>query len=311
MIARFKVFIRPEIESTSTTKGVFMMYLNRWKLIALCIASLVMGFCGRSSAQDTARTRPSRSQDITLANVAAGKARILDLTHVLNKKNAYWPGPGYEPFQLTTIATIEKDGVLSKAFSMPEHLGTHIDAPNHFETGQPDLSMITPDQFFAPGVVIDIAARAEVDSDTTLTVKDIQEWESKHGRIPDGAIVLLHTGWGRFWNNYSRYKNQDAMGKLHFPSFSGEAAQFLIHDRKAKGVGIDNLSIDSGISKDFAVHHIVNKAGRYGLENVAQLEKLPARGFFLIIAPIRIEAGSGGPTRILAILPNEKDTATD
>jgi kynurenine formamidase len=136
-----------------------------------------------------------------------------------------------------------------------------------------------------------------------LTLKDIQEWESTYGRIPDGAVVLLHTDWGRFWNNYSRYMNQDAMGKLHFPSYSGEAARFLIHDRKAKGVGIDNLSIDSGIPKDFAVHHVVNKAGRYGLENVARLEKLPPRGFFLIVAPIRIEAGSGGPTRILAILP--------
>lgn len=288
-----------------------MMTLNRWKLVALCMTPFFIGFCGTATAQDAARTRAGKRHDVTLADVAAGKARILDLTHVLNEKNAYWPGPGYKPFQLTTIATIEKDGVLSKAFSMPEHLGTHIDAPNHFETGQPDLSMITPDQFFAPGVVIDIAARAEVDPDTTLTVKDVQEWESKHGRIPDGAVVLLHTGWGRFWENYSRYKNQDAMGNLHFPSFSGEAARFLIHDRKAKGVGIDNLSIDSGTSKDFAVHHIVNKAGRYGLENVAHLEKLPARGFFLIVAPIRIEAGSGGPTRILAILPKGKDTATN
>ena len=281
-----------------------MMTLNRWKLVALCMTPFFIGFCGTATAQDATRIKASRVQDITLADVAAGKARIVDLTHVLNAKNAYWPGPGYEPFRLTTIATIEKDGVLSKAFSMPEHLGTHIDAPNHFETGQPDLSMITPDQFFAPGVVIDIAPRAEVNADTTLTLQDIRDWEAKHGRIPDGAVVLLHTGWGRFWDNYSRYKNQDAMGKLHFPAYSGEAAKFLIHDRKAKGLGIDNLSIDSGISKDFAVHHIVNKAGRYGLENVARLEMLPARGFFLIVAPIRIEAGSGGPTRILAVLPN-------
>jgi kynurenine formamidase len=279
-----------------------MMNLNWWRLVALCMTPLVIGFCDDASAQDATRIKASGAQDITLADVAAGKARIIDLTHALNEKNAYWPGPGYEPFHLTTIATIEKDGVLSKAFSMPEHLGTHIDAPNHFETGQPDLSMITPDQFFAPGVVIDISPRAEVDADTTLTLRDIRDWEAKHGRIPDGAVVLLRTGWGRFWDNYSRYKNQDAMGKLHFPSYSGEAAKFLVHDRKAKGLGIDNLSIDSGISKDFAVHHIVNKAGRYGLENVAKLEKLPARGFFLIVAPIRIEAGSGGPTRILAIL---------
>ena len=268
----------------------------------LCATALWTTSSDISQAQGEEKTA-TKVDRLTLADVASGAAQIVDLTHVLNEKNAYWPGPGYEPFHLKTIATIEKDGVLSKAFSMPEHLGTHIDAPNHFETNQPDLSMISPDQFFAPGVVIDIAARAEVDADTTLTLKDIQEWESKHGRIPDEAIVLLHTGWGRFWDNYSRYKNQDAMGKLHFPSYSGEAAAFLIHKRNAKGLGIDNLSIDSGISKDFAVHHTVNKAGRYGLENVAQLEKLPARGFFLIVAPIRIEKGSGGPTRILAILP--------
>lgn len=245
----------------------------------------------------------AQDNQLTLAGVAQGRAEILDLTYVLNAKNAYWPGPGYEPFKLTTIATIEKDGVLSKVFSMPEHLGTHIDAPNHFETNQPDLSQVSPQDFFAPGIVIDISARAEVDSDTMLTVADVKDWEAEHGRIPDKAIVLLHTGWGRFWNNYARYKNQDAMGKLHFPAYSGEAAEFLVRQRHVRGLGIDNLSIDRGISKDFAVHHIVNAAGRYGLENVAHLDRLPAKGFFLIVAPIRIEAGSGGPTRILAILP--------
>ncbi|MDA0284987.1 MAG: cyclase family protein [Planctomycetota bacterium] len=271
----------------------------------LAVFAIVLSISSVGIAQDIPTPRGASVELLTLADVAAGKARIVDLTHVLNEKNAYWPGPGYEPFQLKTIATIEKDGVLSKAFSMPEHLGTHIDAPNHFESGQPDLSSISPDQFFAPGVVIDITPQAEVNADTTLTIKDIQDWESNHGRIPDQAIILLHTGWGRFWNNYSRYKNQDAMGKLHFPAYSGEAARFLIHERKARGLGIDNLSIDSGISRNFEVHHIVNKAGRYGLENVAQLERLPARGFFLIVAPIRIEAGSGGPTRILAILPGK------
>lgn len=276
-------------------------------LLTIGIALTVV-FSGRNGMTQTGTptSRPGPSE-INLDDIASGRTRIIDLTHVLNEKNAYWPGPGYEPFRLKTIATIEKDGVLSKAFSMPEHLGTHIDAPNHFETGQPDLASITPDQFFSPGIVLDISERAEVDADTMLTIDDITDWESKHGRIPDGAIILLRTGWGRFWNNYSRYKNQDATGKLHFPSYSAKAAGFLIHDRKAKGLGVDNLSIDRGISSDFAVHHIVNKAGRYGLENVAALEKLPPRGFFLIVAPIRIEAGSGGPTRIFAILTDSEN----
>ena len=186
-----------------------------WLWSAICASVLFAGYRDIGRAQDAIGRKSVPIETVTLADVAAGKARIIDLTHVLNEKNAYWPGPGYEPFHLKTIATIEKDGVLSKAFSMPEHLGTHLDAPNHFETGQPDLSMISPKQFFAPGVVIDIAARAEVDADTTLTVKDILAWESEHGRIPDEAVVLLQTGWGRFWDNYSRYKNQDAMGKLH------------------------------------------------------------------------------------------------
>lgn len=242
------------------------------------------------------------SGTLTLGDLASGRCRVIDLTWTLNEKNPYWPGNGYEPFSLRTIATIEQDGVLSKAFSMPEHLGTHIDAPSHFEKGQPSVSDIDPGLFFGPGVVLDISMRAETDHDTWLTVEDLREWEDAHGRIPPGAIVFLRTGWGRFFWNYPRYRNQDARGRLHFPSYSSEAARFLIEQRQAKGIGVDNLSIDRGISKDFAVHHIVNGAGRYGLENVARLERLPPRGFHVIVAPIRIESGTGGPVRIFAVM---------
>jgi len=242
------------------------------------------------------------SKPSTLNDLVGGKLKIVDLTYALNSKNPYWPGDNYEPFQLKTIATIEKDGVLSKTLSMPEHLGTHIDAPNHFEKNQPALDQIPLKNFFGPGVVIDISQRAEQDSDTWLTVADIEKWESNHGRIPDGAIVMLHTGWGRFWTNYDRYKNQDVRGQLHFPSFSPDAARYLVKKRNIRGLGIDTLSIDRGISKDFQVHHIINGAGKYGLENVANLDKLPAKGFHVIVAPIKVEHGSGGPTRILAII---------
>lgn len=249
---------------------------------------------------------------ITLADVAEGRAEIVDLTWPLNEENGYWPGEGYTPFRLETIATLEKDGVLSKKFSMPEHLGTHIDAPNHFEPNQPTVSEIAPSQLIGPGVVIDIEHRAEQDPDTMLTIADIEQWEREHGPIPEGAVVLLHTGWGRHWKNYARYKNQDTTGGLHFPGFSGEAAGWLVDHRTIRGIGIDTLSIDRGQSKEFKVHHIINGAGRYGLENVAALDKLPPRGFHLIVSPIRIENGTGGPTRIFAILPQtpEADAAS-
>lgn len=243
------------------------------------------------------------NSSLTLDQLASGKLKIVDLTYSLNDKNAYWPAPNYEPFRLKTIATLEQNGVLSKAFSTPEHLGTHLDAPNHFEQNQPAVDQIKPDNLFAQGVVIDVSMQASNDADYQASVADITTWEKEHGRIPDGAVVLLNTGWGQYWKNFARYKNQDVMGKLHFPAYSAAAAMWLIKERQVKGIGIDTLSMDPGTSKDFPVHHTVNGAGRFGLENVAQLDQLPPRGFYLVIAPMKIETGTGGPTRLFAILP--------
>lgn len=240
---------------------------------------------------------------MTLDQLATGRLRIVDLGHSLNATSPYWPGDNYQPFQLKTIATLEKNGVLSKSFCSPEHLGTHLDAPNHFEPNQPSVDAIDPRDLFAPGVVIDVTGPAALDEDYRLDVATIHAWEEAQGRIPDRAVVLLHTGWGRHWNNVARYQGKDVMGRLHFPGYSAEAARFLVKERKVRGLGIDTLSIDHGPSRDFVVHHIVNGAGRYGLENVANLDRLPARGFYLTIAPIKIETGSGGPARIFAILP--------
>jgi kynurenine formamidase len=231
--------------------------------------------------------------------------RFVDLSYSLNDTNQYWPGENYSGFEMKTIATLEKDGVLSKTLSFPEHLGTHLDAPNHFEPNQPSVAELTPEQLFGPGVVIDMSLKAEMDADAMLFVEEIEAWETEHGRIPNGAIVLLNTGWGKFWNNTIRYQNRDARGQLHFPSYSAEAARFLIEQRKVRGIGVDNLSIDRGISKEFKVHHIVNGAGKFGLENVAHLDKLPPRGFQLLVAPIKVEDGTGGPARVWAVLPRD------
>ncbi|QDT56674.1 Kynurenine formamidase [Caulifigura coniformis] len=230
-------------------------------------------------------------------------ARIVDLAWPLNEKSPFWPGDNYTPFRLETIATLKEDGVSSKAFSMPEHLGTHIDAPNHFENDRPGVDAIPAERLFGPGVVIDLAVKCEMDPDAMLTVADIADWEKSHGAIPRGAIVLLQTGWGRHATNPARYQNRDVMGKMHFPGFSAEAAEWLVREREVRGIGLDTLSIDRGLSTKFEVHHVINKAGRYGLENVAHLDQLPATGFGLIVAPIKIEGGTGGPTRIWAVVP--------
>lgn len=242
----------------------------------------------------------------TLGQLASGEVEIVDLTHSLTDKSPFWPGEDYQPFQLRTIATLEKNGVSSKAFAMPEHFGTHLDAPCHFESGQPAVDQIADADLFAPGVVIDATMAAEVDPDYRLTVPDVIAWEQTHGAIPLRSIVLLRTGWGRHWDSNARYRNQDSLGKMHFPGFSAEAARWLVKERNIRGIGIDTLSIDHGPSKDFVVHHVINGAGRYGLENIARLDKLPPRNFFLIVAPIKIATGTGGPARLFAILPKSQ-----
>lgn len=280
-----------------------MQLVHHLRVLAI-LAVLLFGLASLVDSEEP-RAAPDEqaSKAMTLEQLCTGQLRIVDLTYTLNDKNPYWPGENYKPFRLETIATLEKNGVLSKAFYCPEHLGTHLDAPNHFELKQPALHELPSENFFAPGVVIDVSMQAETDPDYQLSEQDITNWESKHGQIPTGALVFLHTGWGQFWTNYPRYKNQDVMRKMHFPGYSPAAATLLIKGRSAKGLGIDTLSMDPGLSKDFRVHHIVNSAQRYGLENVANLDQLPPRGFYVTVAPIKIEAGSGGPTRIFAILP--------
>jgi kynurenine formamidase len=240
-------------------------------------------------------------EPLTLDALVAGKLNTLDLTYALNENSIHWPGENYEPFRIKTIATLDKDGVLSKAFCMPEHMGTHIDAPNHFERNQPGVDRVPSVQLFCHGVVIDVTAQASADPDYRLTLADLARWESDHGPIPQQAVVLMRSGWGRFWQQPARFKNQDVRGRLHFPGFSVEAVRWLLENRDIRGIGVDTMSIDFGLSSDFAVHHLINGAGRFGLENVAQLERLPLRDFYLIIAPIKIEDGTGGPTRIFAI----------
>ncbi|MCC7423461.1 MAG: cyclase family protein [Planctomycetaceae bacterium] len=274
----------------------------RYRILIGLTAILAFGSWTVRSAPPAPSAAPEGLPKGTLADLFQGRATVVDLTWTLNDKSPYWPAENYQPFKLTTIATLEKNGVLSKSLSFPEHLGTHLDAPNHFEKGQPSVEMLAAEQLFAPGIVIDVSLPVESDADYRLTVADVVEWEKQHGRIPEGAVVLLRTGWGRHWTNFDRYKNQDVRGKMHFPGYSAEAARWLVEKRNAKGLGIDTLSVDFGLSTDFAVHHVINGAGRYGLENVAQLDKLPARGFGLIIAPIKVEAGTGGPTRIFAVL---------
>lgn len=184
---------------------------------------------------------------------------------------------------------------------MLEHYGTHLDAPAHFPPGQATVDQIPVKHLFGPAVVIDVRVEGEKDADYLAPAGKIEDWERAHGRIPEGAIVLLRTGWSARWPDARRYRNQDAQGKMHFPGFSAEAARLLI-DRKASGIGCDTMSVDFGASSDFAVHHLALGAGLYHLENLSDLSGVPESGAFLVVAPIKLEGGSGGAVRVFALV---------
>jgi kynurenine formamidase len=238
--------------------------------------------------------------DDLLANIASGNTQVIDLTYAINDKLVPWPGDK-RFFEAKDNATVEKDGVFTRSFWMLEHYGTHLDAPIHFPPGKTPVDKIQVKQFFGPAVVIDIQNESAKNADYLVDAAHVEAWEARHGKIPAGAIVLLRTGWSSRWPDVKRYRNHDAQGKMHFPGFSAEAVKLLI-DRKVSGLGCDTLSVDYGASSDYPVHHLGLGAGVYNLENLADLSKLPETGAFLIVAPIKLEGGSGGPVRVFALL---------
>ena len=237
--------------------------------------------------------------DGLLSGISSGKTRVLDLSYAINDKLVPWPGDK-RWFEAQVNATVEKNGYFTRSFWMLEHYGTHLDAPIHFPPGKTAVDQIPANQFFGPAVVLDVREESAKDPDYQAPVSRVEEWERKYGRISEGSVVLLRTGWASRWPDAQKYRNQDAQGKMHFPGFSVEVAKLLI-SRKVSGIGCDTLSTDYGASEDFAVHHLVLGAGLYQLENLPDLSGVPEAGAFLVVAPIKLEGGSGGAVRVFAI----------
>jgi kynurenine formamidase len=271
---------------------------------ALACAFLIFGLVRlRAVSGQVPLNKRAISPQAWLRGVSDGSTRVVDMTYAINGNLPAWPGDG-RTFEAKVEATPEKDGYFARSFWTLEHYGTHMDAPAHFPPGKEYLDQIPVAHLFAAAVVIDVRDEAAKDPDYRLRVMRVEKWEALHGRIPSGAVVLLRTGWASRWPDQARYRNTDAVGVMHFPGFSVEAARLLI-ERGAVGLGIDTLSIDYGPSKDFEVHRVTLPAGLYQLENLANLDQLPDAGAFLISAPIKLQDGSGGPVRVFALLPTQ------
>lgn len=228
--------------------------------------------------------------------------QIVDLTHSLSESTPNYEDTAEPAFRAKTVATFEKDHYFAREICLPEHFGTHLDAPAHFARGGWTVDQIPPARLFARLVVIDVQDKVKTNSDYQVSAADVTGWEKAHGPIPPHAVVVARTGWESRWNSAKDYRNPDARGVMHFPGYSLEAARLLVEGRKVYGLGIDTLSIDYGPSQDFPVHQYSLGHGEYHLENVANLGSVPATGALVVVAPMKLEGGSGAPVRILAIV---------
>ena len=244
------------------------------------------------------------------AAVDLSRYTLIDLTHTYDEETLYWPTSPTR-FEKRQLAFGETDGgwfYSANSICTPEHGGTHFDAPIHFAAGAQTADAVPLDRLIAPAVVIDISAQAQKDRNYRLTVSDVEAFEARHGRIAPGTIVLLHSGWSRYWPDARAYLGDDTPGdasRLSFPSYGADAARLLVEERQVAQLGVDTASIDYGPSKAFPVHRIAAARNVGGLENLAGLDRLPPTGATLLALPMKIAGGSGGPVRTVALVPRD------
>lgn len=234
--------------------------------------------------------------------------KLIDLSHAYSDETVYWVTA--EEFELDTVFKGETDKgfyYCANNFSTAEHGGTHIDAPIHFAEKGQTVDEIPLEKLIGPAIKIDVSSKTYNNSDYLIKIDDLLEWEnSERIKIPNGSIVLLETGFSKYYPDKIKYmgtdeRGEDAVKNLHFPGLSKEAAKWLVEKRDINAIGIDTPSIDYGQSEYFESHVILLSQNIPAFENLTNLDKLPNIGFEIIALPMKIQGGSGAPLRIVAI----------
>ena len=253
---------------------------------------------GAAAAVTAALSGTARAEDRTPRAPTWGQRGLCDLTHPLTTSLPMFV-PTETPSRRTAV-TIEQNGYYQQEWRVFEHTGTHVDAPGHFTPGGRLAPELRIDELVTPAVVVDISTRAADEPDTVVTIDDVREHERRHGRIPDGAAVLMNSGWATRIGDPEAYRGADAAGTLHFPGFGADTCEWLLERRRIRSLGVDTLSIDPGVSTTFDTHLLLTGADRYGLENLAHLDRIPSTGATIVVGLIPFEEGSGGPARVFA-----------
>lgn len=227
--------------------------------------------------------------------------KVVDLTHTMSPQFPTFSGkPG---IAMHRMFTFKKDQFNLFTWNLDEHTGTHLDAPLHFSEHGASTDQLPIDQLVVPLAVVNIVYQAAQRADYQLSRDDLAKWEAEHGRLPAGCCVAMHSGWGALaTTDPGRFDGRDVGGTFHFPGFAPEAAEWLLHERQVAGIAVDTLSLDHGPSQDFMTHQIWLPAGRWGLENVANLDQVPEFGATLVVGASKVKGATGGLARVIALV---------
>jgi len=234
----------------------------------------------------------------------------VDLTHEFSEDTISHPRG--QPFVHTpSVVGMTRGGfyMATYNYSGSEHVGTHLDAPAHYLEGGKSIEQLAVDQIIGEAIVVDVKVKVEADPDYLVTVEDILDWEKANGTIPDDSIILFNTGLANVWPDKIKYTGTDKKGnegvaELKTPGIHSEAATFLAKERRIKAVGIDSTSFDNSRQSDRRSHRILFENDIPGIENIANLDELPAKGAYLFGLPMKIKGGSGAPIRVIAFVPD-------
>lgn len=231
--------------------------------------------------------------------LAAGHSRVVDLTHELYHEFPHYFGePGVS---FTELFNFDEHGFNVLELRLNEHTGTHIDAPLHFSADGQSVAEVPVENLIAPLAIVDIREKVDGNPDAQLTPDDLQAWIDANGPFPERCCVAMNAGWDSLVNS-PKFRGTDDEGVQHYPGFHGEATQMLLEETSAVGIAVDTLSLDFGKSTDFVTHYAWLPTNRWGLENVANLGELPATGATLIVGAPKWRGGTGGPTRVMALV---------
>lgn len=256
----------------------------------------------------------STTADI-IAALGSGRLSVIDLTNKLSAETPTLrlPDPFVNliDFSLEEVSAYNEPGPFWKHHNIHtgEHIGTHIDAPVHWISGKGghDVSTIPPARLVGPAVVLDFTAQVAENNDYLVSIDDIRAWEAEHGALPDNAWVLLRTGWDKFAHDREAFLNIDDTGS-HTPGITAEAAKWLAEETNISGLGVETVGIDAGrgaeLDPPFAAHYHLLGNDKYGITSLQNLDKLPATGAVIVVAPLPIVGGTGSPTRVFALVDN-------